>query len=146
VDQRVGKILAVLQENQLAVIATVDRGCSTPESALIAYVQDDALNLYFQTGLRTRKAANLRHNPHVSLVVGLDLQERLTLQYQGVARQLADEQEIAECKQRFLDKNSPTTPGYFDYSDTILFKVTPTWIGCSDYSGERPFVVEYFAE
>ena len=136
------KILDVLHQQKLAVIATVDPSNPTPESALIAFTEDDQLNLYFQTGRHTRKAANLQQNPHVSLVIGLDQQNLVTVQYEGVARQLTTKEQLEACKQRFIAKNSPTTEEYFNHPTAIFFKVTPTWIGCSDYSGEKPEVIE----
>lgn len=136
------KILAALRRQKLAVIATVGLNSPTPESALIAFTEDDQLNLYFQTGKHTRKAANLRENPHVSLVIGLNLDDLVTVQYEGVAKQLATQEELEACKQRFIAKDSPTTEEYFNHPTAIFFKVTPTWIGCSDYSGDKPEVIE----
>lgn len=136
------KILDFLRRQKLAVIATVDPSRPTPESALIAFTEDDDLCLYFQTGKHTRKAANLRVNPHVSLVIGLELKDLITVQYEGRAEQLTAAEDLEACKQRFIAKDSPTTEEYFNHPTAIFFKVTPTWIGCSDYSGEKPDVIE----
>jgi general stress protein 26 len=136
------KILEFLKRQKLAVIATCSPSKPTPESALIAFTEDDDLCLYFQTGRHTRKAANLSINPSVSLVIGLNLNDLITVQYEGVAKQLASEEELTACKQRFISKDSPTTEEYFNHPTAIFFKVTPTWIGCSDYSGARPEVIE----
>lgn len=136
------KILGFLKKQKLAVISTVDPSRPTPESALIAFAEDDQLCLYFQTGRHTRKAANLRVNPRVSLVIGLGLQDGITVQYEGTAAQLTNASDLAACKQRFVRKDSPTTEEYFNHPTAIFFKVTPTWIGCSDYSGTCPEVTE----
>jgi general stress protein 26 len=136
------KILEFLKRQKLAVIATASPLRPAPESALIAFAEDDDLCLYFQTGRHTRKAANLKVNPHVSLVIGLGLQDLLTVQYEGVAKQLVTKDELEACKQRFVRKDSPTTEEYFNHPTAIFFKVTPAWIGCSDYSGPRPVVIE----
>jgi general stress protein 26 len=136
------KILKFLNPHKLAVIATTDLLRSTPESALIAFTEDEQLCLYFQTGKHTRKAANLKVNPHVSFVIGLSLDDRITVQYEGKAAQLTDPVDLEACKQRFMAKDSPTTAEYFNHPTAIFFKVTPTWIGCSDYSGSHPEVIE----
>ena len=136
------KILQVLKSQKLAVIATNSGAEHSPESALIAFTEDDDLNIYFQTGKHTRKAANLANNPYVSLVIGLSLTDLITVQYEGKAERLVSADDLDFCKQKFVGKDSPTTEEYFNHPTAIFFKVTPTWIGCSDYSGEKPEVVE----
>lgn len=137
-----GKVLGFLRRQKLAVIATSSPMLPTPESALIAFTEDDDLCLYFQTGRHTRKATNLKTNPHVSLVIGLTLNDLITVQYEGVAEQITQENDLEVCKQRFIRKESPTTEEYFNHPTAIFFKVRPTWIGCSDYSGACPEVIE----
>ncbi len=136
------KILRFLGTQKLAVISTVNPFNSTPESALIAFTQDEDLCLYFQTGKHTRKAQNLKSNPCVSLVFGLSLADLVTVQYEGKAILLEETKDLAVCKQKFIAKNSPTTEKYFNHPSAIFFKVSPTWIGCSDYSGTKPKVIE----
>ncbi len=136
------KILDFLKTQKLAVIATSGPERPSPESALIAFTEDENLCLYFQTGRHTRKAANLKANPHVSLVFGLSLGDMITVQYEGIAKQLTTKDELGECKRRFIAKDSPTTAEYFNHPTAIFFKVTPTWIGCSDYRGKKPEVIE----
>lgn len=136
------RILRFLNSQKLAVIATAHPLRQTPESALVAFAEDDALRLYFQTGKHTRKAVNLKANPGVSFVFGLSLNDKITVQYETKAMQLTDAADLEACKQRFISKDSPTTAEYFNYPTAIFFKVMPTWIGCSDYSGSHPEVVE----
>jgi hypothetical protein len=78
----------------------------------------------------------------VSLVIGLNLDDLITVQYEGKVQRIAREEDLEFCKQRFIAKESPTTEYYFNHPTAIFFKVTPTWIGCSDYSGEKPEVIE----
>jgi general stress protein 26 len=136
------KILDFIRGQKLAVIATSSQARPAPESALIAFAEDDELCLYFQTGRHTRKAQNLQSNRHVSLVIGLALDDLITVQYEGRAEQITDPTELEACKQRFIAKDSPTTEEYFNHPTAIFFKVMPSWIGCSDYSGDRPEVIE----
>ena len=150
------KILSILRLQQLAVISTIGiprperfyPGVQqeVPESALVAFTEDDMLHLYFQTGRHTRKAANLEHNPYVSLVISQTVEGEpypmVTVQYQGVARQLTKPEELEACKQRFIAKDSPTTEKFFEDPSAIFFEVAPIWIGCSDYTCEPPKVIE----
>jgi general stress protein 26 len=135
------KVLQVMRRNKLAVISTV-KPERTPEAALIAFAEDEQLRIYFQTGARTRKAANLKTNPAVALVIGISPEEWLTVQYEGTARQVTGADELKAVKQRFIDKDSPTKGEYLTDPSAIFFQVTPTWIGCSDYTGSRPEVTE----
>lgn len=136
------KILQFLQTQKLAVIATSGSRNKSPESALVAFTEDAQLRLYFQTGKHTRKAANLQENPHVSFVIGLGMDPMITVQYEGAAHQLTTREELEACKQQFITKDSPTTEEYFNHPTAIFFQVTPTWIGCSDYTGQKPEVIE----
>ncbi len=136
------KILNFLRQQKLAVISTSNPDNPTPESALIAFAEDNEIQLYFQTGKHTRKAANLNTNHCVSLVIGLSLADLITIQYEGIAQPIVDHLEMQQCKERFITKNSPTTEEYFNHPTAIFFKVHPTWIGCSDYSGDKPEVIE----
>lgn len=137
-----GKILDFLRTQKLCVISTANPESAQPESALVAFTEDDNLCLYFQTGKHTRKAANLAVNPKVSFVMGFSQDYMFTVQYEGVARQLTSPEDLEFCKRQFIAKDSPTTEYYFNHPTAIFFKVTPTWIGCSDYTGEKPDVIE----
>ncbi len=136
------KLIDFLSKQKLAVISTSNPANPTPESALIAFAEDNNLHLYFQTGKHTRKAANLRKNSHVSIVIGLALSDLITVQYEGKATQIIAKKELNDCKRMFVRKDSPTKEEYFNHPTAIFFKVSPTWIGCSDYSGKKPRVFE----
>lgn len=137
------KILKILNRYYLTVIATANSGNSDPEAALVAYVFNDKLELFFQTNKYSRKATNLKKNSQVAFVMGLALEDLITLQYQGRATQITSTEEIGACKQMFIDRKSPTaSPKYLEHPDAIYFKVTPTWIGCHDYTGKEPVVIE----
>ncbi len=137
------KMLEFIKTQQLCTIAT-NRLSGSPEAALVAFAQDDDLHIYFQTGRHTRKAQNLATDPHVAFVFGLALETGITMQYEGKAVQIHDAQSLAACKQRFLDRNSPTTAEFLEHPSAIFFEVTPTWIGMSDYRGKKPVVTEQF--
>src|SRR5579871_1727342 len=113
-DGNAEKVLRILRLQQLAVISTVGPpsperfypGVSReiPESALVAFTEDDQLHLYFQTGRHTRKAANLKHNPYVCFVINQTIKGQpypmVTVQYQGEARQLTQPEDLEACRRR----------------------------------------------
>lgn len=136
-------LLNFLDLQDFAVVSTLHKDKPTPESALIAFWHSPQLELFFQTHRDGRKAENLRSNPHVSFVFGLDEECGRTLQYEGVAAQLTAPNEIESCKQGFIVRNSPTaSPAFLDRPEAVFFKVVPTWVGYTDYSGEKPKVTE----
>ena len=106
------KILGVLRSQKLAVISTVHSSKPATESALIAFTEDDDLCIYFQTGKHTRKAANLANHPNVSLVIGLSLDDLVTVQYEGKAERLLNADDLEACRHMFIAKDSPTTEIY----------------------------------
>lgn len=134
-DQHQKQLLAtLLGNNKLATLSTISSD-GTPQSALVAFAEDNDLNLYFQTRSATRKYANLTNNAKVSIVIGWSLDSLKTLQYEGNAVEVKGS---AEIKDLFINKESPSTVEYLNHSDARFFKVTPTWLRYSDYSIEPP--------
>lgn len=137
------KILAFLKKCDFTVISTASLSHPELESALIAFAENEKLEIFFQTNRYTRKAQNLKENKHVAFVFGLSLEHKGTVQYQGVAEQITDKNEIEQCKRRFVARKSPTAkPRYLNHPDAIFFKVAPRWIGFLDESKEKTTVIE----
>lgn len=110
-----------------------------PESALVAFVEGDDLELYFQTSMHSRKYQNIQRNSKVAFVIGFDM---LTVQYEGYAERINNPTLIEKTKQLFFNKESPSTPYYLNLPDTAIFKVTPKWVGYRDYSKSTPEINE----
>lgn len=106
------QILEFLQKNKLAVIATCASDIKSPESALIAYCEDSELCLYFQSNKYTRKVQNLKVNPNVSCVIGLDM-NLVTMQYEGYTKQITTPNALEVCKQLFITKKIPNNWSIF---------------------------------
>jgi hypothetical protein len=59
---------------------------SGPQAAVVGIVVSDHFEVFFDTVESSRKAANLRRNPKVALVVGgLSVGDERTVHYEGVA-------------------------------------------------------------
>ena len=133
------KIKLALGGNKLATISTVDIANTKPQSALVAFVENDKLELYFQTSNKTRKYRNFSFNKSVAFVIGFGW---TTLQYEGTAEEVSDKYEIEDVKELFAKKDSPTTRYYLELPDTVIFKVTPHWIGYRNYHVHPPEIAE----
>lgn len=125
----------------MATIATVDNNTAQPESALIAFAELDNLEIIFETFVNTRKYRNLKRNNRVALVVGWDTKHHVTLQYEGVAHPVTGT-DIVKYRNIFLSKDTPCTEEFLLDPRVRLFRIVPTWIALSDYTGTAPHIIE----
>ena len=135
-------ILEFLKSNKLATLATIRANTTKPQSALIAFAELPSLELVFQTSEDSRKYQNLIANPAVSLVIGWDLQDYITLQYEGEVTALSTE-EAQQYHAAFLAKDSPSSEFFLTHPRARFFRVKPTWLRYADYSCGRPLLIEY---
>jgi general stress protein 26 len=119
---------------QASVTATGD-----PQAAVIGIAVTEDGALVFDTLEATRKCQNLRQHPRVALVIGTE--GPATVQLEGTV----DEPTGAELDrlkrvyfERFPDgREREAWPGI------TYFRVRPTWVRHSDFSGPNP-VIEHF--
>src|SRR5262252_9352495 len=83
------ELLAFLRRHKLAVVSTVAAG-GAPQAAVVGVAFTDDLEIVFDTVGDTRKAANLRRDARVAVVVGWD--EEQTAQLEGVADEPSGEE------------------------------------------------------
>jgi general stress protein 26 len=135
-------ILQFLRSNVLATISTVNKKTHKPESALIAFAELATLEIIFITREDSRKYMNLISNKHVSLVIGWDSKQWKTLQYEGDAYAV-NKRDYPACKDFFAKKkDTPCTAEFLSSPLMKFFKIKPTWIGFSNFTGEKPHVIE----
>ncbi|NOS67675.1 MAG: pyridoxamine 5'-phosphate oxidase family protein [Candidatus Peribacteraceae bacterium] len=139
-DER-ATILKFMKKNPMAVISTSDAKTGHPEAALIAFAETDDLEIVFETDNDARKYENLLSHPAVALVIGWDLSKYQTLQYEGAAAEVTAE-EFEQYKALILKKKTPCTEEFLRPPRARIFKVRPTWIRLSDYTGECPVIIE----
>jgi hypothetical protein len=132
-----GDLVSFLRRYRHAVQASVTPG-GAPQAALVGVAVTDALEIVFDTPGHTRKASNLRRNPHVAFVLGGD---DATVQYDG----LADEPSGAELLrlQRAYFEQLPERRGRRAPSDLTYFRARPLWIRYSGLRDGRPEIVEW---
>lgn len=128
-----------LRNERIAVIATVSPQ-GKAQSALIGVAATEDLELVFDTLNTSRKYKNLKHNPNASLVIGCT-ESGLTLQYEGVARELEGD-ELEKYRQVYFAR-WPDGPSRLKWEGITYFAVKPTWIRYCNYAVEPPVLSEF---
>lgn len=119
------KIFEFIEKQTLTVIATVDKAGNKPESAVIGFAENEKLELFFGTSIKTRKYKNIQENKNVSFVIGWDGRVG-TVQYEGVVEELVGE--VAKEAAALLVKKNPYSAKFAQDPDHRYFKVTPRWV------------------
>ena len=135
------KILGFLKSQSMATISTIAPGTLQPESALIAFTQTEKLEIIFESFVNTRKWENLQRNPHVAFVIGWDTKKHITIQYEGEAAAIT-ENEVENYIRLFVAKDTPCTEKFLRDPRVRLFKTVPKWIRYSDYTRDSPRIAE----
>ena len=138
-QDRKDRILEYLHQQKLCVISTTNAQ-GTSQSAVVAFAETEALEIIFGTFCTTRKYNNLKNNAQVSIVIGWDDDEAITIQYEGKAEELTGNN-IEQYKQLQITKN-PSSANYANHPNQRYFKITPTWIRYSDLSKDEEEIFE----
>ena len=134
------EVLELLRQNLLAVESTRSVA-GAPQSAVVGIVASDELELFFDTLESSRKAQNLRRDGRISFVVGWDLADARTLQLEGVADAPAGA-DLERLKQLYF-VHFPDGVARQAWPGICYFRVRPTWIRISDFSGAEPSIIEH---
>jgi general stress protein 26 len=135
------ELLDFLRSHRYAVQASVSAE-GRPQAAVVGIAVSDALEIVFDTLESSRKAANLRANASIALVIGgtHDGDER-TLQLEGSVDVPtgADRDRIRELYfSRFPDgRDRLAWPGL------IHMRVKPSWMRYSNFNSNPPEIVEW---
>ena len=137
-------LLDFMRLHRLAVQASVS-AAGVPQAAMVGFAVTDQFEIVFDTLHTTRKARNLRQNPHVALVIGgwVPNDER-TVQYEGEADEPTGA-ELDRLKQVYYAAY-PDGPGRASWPGLIYVRVRPTWVRYSDYNKDPPEIVEFRAK
>lgn len=121
-------LLEFLRAQPWAVQASVTEE-GRPQAAVIGVAVTDELELVFDTFGTTRKAANLRANARIALVMGWDHGQ--TAQIEGVADEPGGA-ELERLKQVYL-RRFPDGRERAGLPDITYFRVSPKWIRYTDF-------------
>ena len=137
------ELLQFMRTHRLAVEAS----CAAEggvQAALVGIAVTDTFEIVFDTLATTRKARNLRASPRAAFVLGGWAADERTVQFEGIA----DEPVGAE-----LDRIRtvyftawPDGPTRASWPGITYFRVRPTWIRFSDFTGASPHIVEFTSE
>jgi len=125
----VAEVYRFMNGERLAVLATSD-AVGHPEAALMGFAVTPELEIIFDTVKTSRKYPNLKKNPHVAWVIGCTTE--VTVQYEGVAEELAGE-ELAKYKKMYFAA-FPDGPTRQSWPGITYFVVRPKWVRYCDYN------------
>ena len=133
-------LLTFLRLHRWAIEATASP-LLAPQAAIIGIAVTDKLELVFDTLASSRKAANLRVNPRMALVIGgWNDSDPRTVQYEGVA-DLPSGAELERLKQVYFAafQDGPTR---LAWPGITYVRVRPAWVRYSDFRSEPPTITE----
>ena len=138
------KLLEFLRSHRLAVQASISPNAG-PQAAVVGFAISDQFEIIFDTLETTRKAQNLRNNPHIALVIGgLTAGDERTVQYEGIADEPTGA-DLQRLKQIYYSAY-PDGPSRAAWPGLIYIRAKPTWVRYSDYNQNPPEIVELRAE
>jgi general stress protein 26 len=117
-----------ISRHKLAVVST-NGLYGHPQSALVGIAVSRDLEIYFDTVDTTRKIANMRRDPKVSLVIGWENEQ--SLQYEGVADEPRSA-ELASLKSIYFEA-WPDGPDRQTWEGITYCRVRPAWLRFSSF-------------
>ena len=132
------ELLSFLRRHRLCIQSSV-ASSGAPQSAVVGFAVSDRLEIVFDTIGTSRKAANLRHDARVAIVVGWD--DEQTVQLEGTADEPSGE-DLARLKAVYF-RAYPDGVERQGWKDITYVRVTPTWARYSDFRAGRQVVVEW---
>jgi general stress protein 26 len=134
------ELLTFLRSHRYAVEATGSPS-RVPQAAIVGIAVTDQLEIVFDTLASSRKAANLRTNPHVAFVVGgWNDDDPRTVQYEGIA-DLPTGAELEGLKQVYFAA-FPDGPARLSWPGITYIRVKPAWVRYSDFRSEPAIITE----
>ena len=118
-----------IHARKLAVISTTSPA-GNPQSALVGVAVSPELHIVFDTVKSSRKYANLKADPRISLVSGWDAE--ITVQYEGIA--VEPEGEALQQAKNLYFQAWPDGVDRQQWPGITWFLITPRWIRYSDFN------------
>jgi uncharacterized protein YhbP (UPF0306 family) len=125
-------LLEFLKRHRYGVEASVaDDG--SPQAALVGFVVNERLELFFDSFDSTRKVANLRRDPRIAFVIGgYTLGDERTVQYEG-AVDFPTGEELENFKSDYFSIH-PDGLRRSRLTGITYFRVRPRWIRFTDFN------------
>jgi general stress protein 26 len=125
---QIEQLHSFIHARKLGVISTTSPS-GNPQSALVGIAISPQLHIVFDTLRSSRKYANLKADPRISLVVGWDAE--ITVQYEGIATE--PDGEALQHAQQIYFQTWPDGRARQQWPGITWFYVTPRWIRYSDF-------------
>jgi len=136
------EVATFLKKQSTLTIATVDRE-AWPQAASLFFVSDEALNVYWVSGEKSRHSQNLERVNHVAVTIHhetWDWRDIHGVQIEGTTRRLIDPDETDRAWALFRDK-FPFTAEFTDQiARSAFYALSPRWVRLIDnskYFGHR---------
>ena len=136
-----GELIQFLRAQPWAVEASVN-GRGEPEAAVVGVASTDRFELVFDTLSASRKAANLRANPRIALVIGWD--DGQTVQIEGLVDEPGGD-ELLRLKDVYL-RRFPDGHERSALAGIAYFRVSAEWIRYSDFRSTPPTMIVFDAD
>lgn len=124
-----------LEGQKTCVIASIDSD-GKPEAAAIGFYHDPAnsYKILIGTNKASRKYANLKNNPNVAMVMGINGAQ--TVQIEGTAEEVSVSLIAAQLDAYFT--KSPTARKFAEVQSQTYFLITPNWLRHTNYQEDQP--------
>jgi general stress protein 26 len=134
-------LLDFIRGHLVAVEASVSP-TGNPQAAVVGFVANDAVEIFFDTDDTSRKVTNLRHTPQIALVIGgMTSGDERTVQYEGIADEPTGS-ELHQLKELYF-ASFPDGRDRAGWPGITYIRVKPTWIRYSDFKQGPPEIVEF---
>ena len=123
-------------------VQTSASSIGAPQAALIGIAMTDRNEIVFDTLSTSRKAANLRDNPRLAMVIGgWEDDDPRTLQIEGdVDFPVGEELERIKLVYYAVFADGPSR---LDWPELVYVLMTPRWARFADYLAEPPDIHEW---
>jgi len=130
-------LVAFIRAHKWGVVASTGP-TGEAQAAVVGVAVTDELEIVFDTLGSTRKAANLRRDPRIAVVIGWD--EAQTVQLEGVADEPTGA-ELARIQAAYFAAFADG-PTRLAWPGITYFRVRPRWLRYSDFRGAEPDIHE----
>ena len=137
VQPTTAELVAFIRAHKWGVVASTGPS-GEAQAAVVGIAVTDDLDIVFDTLGSTRKAANLRRDPRIAVVIGWD--EAQTVQLEGVADEPAGA-ELARIQAVYFAAFADG-PSRLAWPGITYFRVRPRWLRTSDFRGAEPEIHE----
>ncbi len=125
------KLYDFIKSEKYAVVSS-SNSASQPESALVAFSENEKLEIILATNKDSRKVKNILLNPNVSVVIGLGGDHLTTIQLEGTAR-IVNLEDAGEYAKNHYEKH-PILLQHKDDPGECFVVINPVWVRYTNYS------------